>query len=407
MFNLLKRKIFSDTISPDLILGKDINFGQIYFDLESSKNNLFILDKDSQKKGDFLLNLISQSIKNSQNIIFSSDQTFIEHILHNLDNDNLDDSVIIEIGQDTQLSLNLLNKDLDEDELINLTYILSDIFPHQIISETFYHIFKSYLYTIAYTGGQLSDLIPLIQDHNFRSHILSKIKIEPLSQFWSQYLLSVPDHQLMEINSIIINKISHLIQHELIGNLLGGQKNILNIEQLIKQQNIIINLDKRYLGNINSNLINALILFKLFNTHQFAKSQNITRIYSHDSFSLNNKFIQNILLTSKENSLSFIFSHSQLINDYNHHDPLDYFSSFALGNINKKDIKYFGHHAKYFFNEDELINNQTNIWHSIILQSGATHPYKIIHPINGDIPNETSALREKLASRLYNDFLLN
>ena len=120
------------------------------------------------------------------------------------------------------------------------------------------HILRMILLTLLeQPSANLSDILKLLHDSNYRNQCLQHISSEAIRVFWMKEFVKYKPNDLLPI----MNKVGALLSHSIVRKILVDNSNQLSLRSIIDSKTIlIINLAKGEIGSDVSNILGGLLL---------------------------------------------------------------------------------------------------------------------------------------------------
>lgn len=127
------------------------------------------------------------------------------------------------------------------------------------------YILRNTLLTLTQVpDSTLGDVVRMLSDKTFRSHILEKLHDPVLASFWGNEFEKMSDKLQSEAISPILNKIGQFSTSPLIRNIIGHPKSTVDFARLMDEGRIVIaNLSQGKLGEDNAALMGAMFITKM------------------------------------------------------------------------------------------------------------------------------------------------
>ncbi len=179
-------------------------------------------------------------------------------------------------------------------------------------------------------NANLSDILKLLHDKNFRNQCLVHIQNEDTKTFWTQEFPKYKPNDLLPI----MNKVGALLSHTVVKRILVENKRQVSFRTIMdRNQILIINIAKGAIGTDVSNIIGGLLLTTIasaaFSRIDMPEHRRIPHFLYADEFQVlsGNELIGELLAQSRKFKLALIIS-----NQFLHQLPLEVKNS-VLGNV--------------------------------------------------------------------------
>lgn len=112
-----------------------------------------------------------------------------------------------------------------------------------------------------YPGANLSDILKLLSDKDFRRKVVAGISNEQIKDFWIKEYDRYPERLRAEAISPIQNKVGAFLTHPLLQKILTAPAKPLSLRRLMDDNKILlVNLAKGAIGEDVSNLLGSLLI---------------------------------------------------------------------------------------------------------------------------------------------------
>ena len=193
------------------------------------------------------------------------------------------------------------------------------------------HILRMTLLTLLdQPQADLSDILRLIHDNNYRHECQKHISNNEIKTFWSKEFPKYKSNDLLPI----MNKVGALISHNIVKRILIENKKQLSIRKIMDENRVlIINLAKGAIGTDVSNLLGGLLLtsisssaFSRIDTKEELRKPHFLYVDEFQALA-GNELIGELLAQSRKFKLALIIS-----NQFLHQLPIEVKNSI-LGNV--------------------------------------------------------------------------
>lgn len=112
-----------------------------------------------------------------------------------------------------------------------------------------------------YPGATMSDILRLLNDHNFRAKVVPLVGNKQIREFWQKEYDRYPERLRAEAISPIQNKVGAFLTNSLLNKILTDPKKPLNLRRIMDEGKILlVNLAKGSIGEDTANLLGSLLL---------------------------------------------------------------------------------------------------------------------------------------------------
>jgi len=178
------------------------------------------------------------------------------------------------------------------------------------------HILRMCLLTLLeQPKADLSDILRLIHDPEFRNRCQKNISSEDIRLFWESEFPKYKSADLLPI----LNKVGALLSHDIIKKILIENKEMISLRKIMDTNGIlIINLSKGAIGSDASNILGGLLLTSLasstFSRIDTLEKERVPHFLYVDEFQVlsGNELIGELLAQSRKFKLALILSNQFL-----------------------------------------------------------------------------------------------
>lgn len=112
-----------------------------------------------------------------------------------------------------------------------------------------------------YPGANLSDVLKLLSDKDFRKQVIPFISNEQIKEFWLKEYDKYPERLRTEAISPIQNKVGAFLSHPLLQKILTNPEKPLNLRRIMDEGKVLlVNLAKGSIGEDTANLLGSLLI---------------------------------------------------------------------------------------------------------------------------------------------------
>ena len=112
-----------------------------------------------------------------------------------------------------------------------------------------------------FPGSNLSDILLLLSDRNFRKKVIPFIRNKQVKEFWLTEYDRYPERFRIEAIAPIQNKVGAFLSHPLLQRILTNPEKPLSLRRIMDEGKILlVNLAKGSLGEDTSNLLGSLLI---------------------------------------------------------------------------------------------------------------------------------------------------
>ncbi len=115
-----------------------------------------------------------------------------------------------------------------------------------------------------YEGATMLDITRMLNEKDFRKHVISQIKDPVVRSFWVTEFASWNEKFASEAVAPVLNKVGAFVANPLVRNIVGQQKSAFNIRQIMDEGKIlVVNLSRGQVGEDNAAILGALMVTKI------------------------------------------------------------------------------------------------------------------------------------------------
>jgi hypothetical protein len=112
-----------------------------------------------------------------------------------------------------------------------------------------------------YPGSNLSDILKLLSDREFRKKVIPFVSNKQIKEFWTKEFDKYPERFKAEAISPIQNKVGAVLSHPLLQKILTEPEQALSLRKIMDEGKILlVNLAKGSIGEDTSNLLGSLLI---------------------------------------------------------------------------------------------------------------------------------------------------
>lgn len=181
------------------------------------------------------------------------------------------------------------------------------------------HILRHSFYTLLeYPGGTLLDIPNLLTNDDFRKHVLTYVKHEPVRTFWFNEFAKYSAWLRSEAIAPILNKMSQFLTNLPLRNIVGQPQTSFKFREIMDQGKIlIVNLSKGKIGEDNSSLLGSMFTTMIFlaamsraNTSE--ENRRPFYFYVDEFHNFMTLSFANILSEARKYGLNLVFAHQYI-----------------------------------------------------------------------------------------------
>lgn len=181
-----------------------------------------------------------------------------------------------------------------------------------------YILRNSLLSLLDYPNANLSDILKVLTDGDFRKKVITHISNEQIKKFWADEFNKYPERLRAEAIAPIQNKVGAFLSHPLLQRILTNPEKPLNLRRTMDENKILlVNLAKGAIGEDTANLLGSLLIsrFDLAALSRVNVSESERRDYTLYLDEFHNFTTQSLVLMLSElrkYRLSLVLAHQYL-----------------------------------------------------------------------------------------------
>jgi len=246
---------------------KEVTFGIKPIDREK---HMYIIGKTGMGKTTLQENMAIQDIKNGHGVaVVDPHGGFADKMLDFVPKERVDDVVYFNPA-DIQhpIAFNIM-EDVGKDQrhLVanGLMGVFKKLWPDVWSARMEYILNNSILALLEYPNSTLLGVNRMMADKEYRKKVVANVTDPVVKAFWEQEFAKYTDRFAAEATPAIQNKVGQFTANPLIRNIIGQSKSSFDFKHAMDEKKIIIaNLSKGMVGELNSNLIGAMLITKIY-----------------------------------------------------------------------------------------------------------------------------------------------
>ena len=237
---------------------------------EDRGKHIYVIGKTGMGKSTLLENLAIQDIQNGKGIIFIDPHgKTAELLLKYVPKNRLKDVIYFAPHDlDHPVSFNVM-EDVGKDKrhlvASGLMAAFKKIWPDVWSARMEYISTNILLALLEYPNSTLLGVNRMLSDKEFRKRVVANLTDPSVRAFWVDEFAKYTDKLMTEAGASIQNKFGQFVSNPIIRNIIGQQKSSFDIREIMDNKKIMIaNLSKGRMGEINANLIGAMLITKIY-----------------------------------------------------------------------------------------------------------------------------------------------
>lgn len=389
---------------------------------DDRRRHMYIIGQTGTGKSFLMQNMMRQDMEAGEGCCYIDPHgEAIDFILGVVPKNRADDVVVFDPSDlERPLALNFLEYDPAHPELKTfianeLLGILDRLYDLKTTGgpmfERYLRNTLSLLMDFPEKGFTIMEIPKVLADEEFRNALLANCKDVFVKDFWEKEAMKAGgDSALANMVPYITTKFGVFINNDYMRPIIGQSKSTLNFSEIMNGKKIlVVNLSKGKLGDLNSQLLGALIVGKL--TQAALERANLPPEQREDFYLYIDEFqnyttpsISTILSEARKYKLCLNLAHQfigQLPEDISK-AVFGNVGSMALFRVGPEDAKFLVEFLKPVFSEYDLINlDSRNALIRLLVNGMVTQPFNLTTEMKDMLkPDVEIALAIKQLSRL-------
>ncbi len=232
--------------------------------------HMYVIGKTGMGKTTLLENMEAQDIKNGEGLcIIDPHGPTADKILDFIPKERIKD-VIYFNPSDTNypIAFNIMEDVGPEQRHLvatGLMGVFKKLWPDVWSARMEYILTNAILALLEYPNSTLLGVNRLLADKDYRKAVVANVTDPVVKAFWEQEFAKYTDRFAAEATPAIHNKVGQFTSNPLIRNIIGQPKSSFDFRQVMDERKIVIvNLSKGRIGELNSQLIGAMLITKVY-----------------------------------------------------------------------------------------------------------------------------------------------
>jgi CxxC-x17-CxxC domain-containing protein len=234
------------------------------------RKHVYVVGKTGMGKTTLLENMAIQDIRNGEGLgVVDPHGGFAEKMLDYIPEDRIRD-VIYFNPADTEwpIAFNIM-EDIGKEQRYFVSNGLMGVFkkmwPDVWSARMEYILNNAILALLEYPDSTLLGVNRMLVDKEFRKKVVACVEDPVVKSFWKDEFAKYTDRYAAEATPAIQNKVGQLTSNPLIRNIIGQPKSSFDFRKVMDEKKIVImNLSKGRMGELNSQLIGAMLVTKIY-----------------------------------------------------------------------------------------------------------------------------------------------
>lgn len=231
--------------------------------------HMYVVGKTGTGKSTLLLNMIGQDIQNNEGLtVLDPHGDLIEKALKAVSDSRARDLIYFNPLDEKQAlyfnPLEIFNPAESHLVVSSVVSVFKKIWSDSWGPRLEYILRNSLSTLVEFRGSTLIHLQRILQDKNFRLKVISRLKNEPLKDFWVNEFEKYPPSYQKEAVAPIQNKIGHFLSNPILRRVLSRPQSSFNLRETMDSGKILlVNLSKGKIGEDSAALLGALLITKI------------------------------------------------------------------------------------------------------------------------------------------------
>lgn len=247
--------------------GKEQPFG---IKNKDRSKHLYVIGKTGMGKSTLLENLAAQDIKNGNGVGFIDPHGgSAELLLDYVPKERVKDVIYFApFDMDYPVSFNVMEDvGYDKRHLVvsGLMSAFKKIWVDAWSARMEYILTNTILALLEYPDSTILSINRMLVDKDYRKTVVANVTDPIVKSFWVDEFAKYTDRYTQEATPAIQNKVGQFVSNPLIRNILGQPKSTFDFRKVMDEKKIlIINLSKGRMGDVNSKLLGAMLVTKVY-----------------------------------------------------------------------------------------------------------------------------------------------
>ncbi|MDD5032873.1 MAG: type IV secretion system DNA-binding domain-containing protein [Candidatus Pacebacteria bacterium] len=285
--------------------------------------HMYVIGKTGMGKTTLLENMAVQDIRNGEGIaIVDPHGSFAEKMLDYIPKERIKD-VIYFNPADTEfpIAFNIMEDVGPEQRYLvasGLMGVFKKMWPDVWSARMEYILNNAILALLEYPDATLLGVNRMLSDKEYRKEVVANISDPVVKAFWEQEFAKYTDRFAAEATPAIQNKVGQFTSNPLIRNIIGQPKSSFDFRRVMDEKKIVImNLSKGLIGELNSRLIGAMLITKIYLAAMSRASANGEKLpdfylYVDEFQNFATESFKDILSEARKYGLGLILAHQYI-----------------------------------------------------------------------------------------------
>jgi CxxC-x17-CxxC domain-containing protein len=232
--------------------------------------HMYIIGKTGMGKTTLLENMAVQDIKNGEGLgVVDPHGSFAEKMLDYVPQERMKDVIYFNPADTAYpIAFNIMEDVNPEQRYLvaaGLMGVFKKMWPDVWSARMEYILNNAILALLEYPNATLLGVNRMLSDKEYRKEVVSKVTDPVVKAFWEQEFAKYTDRFMAEATPAIQNKVGQFTSNPLIRNIIGQPKSSFDFREVMDNKKIaIMNLSKGKIGELNSQLIGAMLITKIY-----------------------------------------------------------------------------------------------------------------------------------------------
>ncbi len=349
----------------------------------------YIIGKTGTGKTTLQENMAIQDIRNGEGVaVIDPHGSFVEKMLDYIPKERIEDVIYIDPSDmDHPIALNIM-EDVDGDQMhlvaSGLMGVFKKMWPDVWSARMEYILNNTLLALLEYPNATLLGVNRMFSDKDYRKAVVENIKDPIVKDYWTREYAGYTERFAAEATPAIQNKIGQFTSNPLVRNIIGQPKSSFSFRQAMDEKKIVlINLSKGRIGELNSSLLGALLVTKIY-LASMSRAKEPEKEFSDFYFYVDEfqnfaaESFENILSESRKYGLALVLAHQYIT------QMPDGVKDAVFGNVGThivfrvgpEDAKVLEIEFAPEFTADDIVNlGFTNIYLKLLIDGEPSRPF--------------------------------
>ena len=232
--------------------------------------HMYVIGKTGMGKTTLLENMAVQDIRNGEGLgIIDPHGSFAEKMLDYIPEERVKDVIYLNPADtDYPIAFNIMEDVNPEQRHLvasGLMGVFKKMWPDVWSARMEYILNICILALLEYPNATLLGVNRMLADKEYRKEVVSNVQDPVIKAFWEQEFAKYTERFAAEATPAIQNKVGQFTSNPVIRNIIGQPKSSFDFRKVMDERKIVImNLSKGKIGELNSQLIGAMLITKIY-----------------------------------------------------------------------------------------------------------------------------------------------